>query len=135
MHVVLISCVAKKKDSKSSAKDLYISPLFRSAYQYAKKIKADKIFILSAKYGLLEVDDIVEPYDETLNTKKAREVQCWADGVIVALSQKTNLNEDEFTILAGERYRKHLIKHLRKYSIPLEGLSIGKQLSFYKENR
>jgi len=134
MHVVLISCVAKKRSSKSPAKDLYVSPLFRGAYRYAEKIKADKIFILSAKYGLLETDDIVEPYDETLNTKKTKEVQRWAEDVLSELSQKTDLIEDEFTILAGLRYRKYLVNHLRKYSIPLEGLSIGKQLSFYKEN-
>ena len=134
MHVVLISCVAKKKNIASLAKDLYVSPLFRGAYQYAKKIKADKIFILSAKHGLLETDDIIEPYDETLNTKKKKEIQQWADGVIAALDQKADLHNDKFTILAGQRYRKYLISHLRTYSIPLEGLSIGKQLSFYKEN-
>lgn len=134
MRVVLISCVAKKRNAKSLAKDLYISPLFRGAYQYAKKIKADKVFILSAKYGLLEENDLVEPYDETLNTKKMNEVQCWASAVIASLSQKANLQEDEFIILAGLRYRKYLVSQLRNCLIPLKGLSIGKQLSFYKEN-
>ena len=50
----------KKKDGPAKAKDMYISPLFKGAYRYAHKLSADKIFILSAKYGLLEEMD--EPY-------------------------------------------------------------------------
>lgn len=134
MLIALISCVSKKRTTKSLAKDLYTSPLFRGAYQYALKLKADKIFILSAKHGLLEENDLVEPYDETLNKKKKKEIQAWASLVIASLSQKTNLLEDEFVILAGEKYRKYLLSSLQHYTVPLKGLSIGKQLAFYKEN-
>lgn len=133
MQVALISCVSKKSKSKAMAKDMYVSPLFRGAYKYAKSLNVDKIFVLSAKYGLLEETDIIEPYNETLNTKKQTEIQQWADTVIASLSKKVNLQEDVFVFLAGEKYRKHLIRNMRHYQIPLEGLSIGKQLAFYKE--
>lgn len=132
MQIVLISCVAKKKESKSLAKDIYISPLFKGAYSYAKKLNPDKIFILSAKYGLLEETDIIEPYNETLNTKKQKEIRLWSDKIISELEKKTNLHEDQFIILAGEKYRKYLLCRIKHYSIPLKGLSIGKQLAFYK---
>ncbi len=68
MKIALISCVAKKQKNKSQAKDMYVSPLFRGAYRYAKSLGVDKIYILSAKYGLLEELDVVEPYNVTLNT-------------------------------------------------------------------
>lgn len=35
--------------------------------------------------------------------------------------------------LAGARYRKYLIPNIRSYSIPLEGLTIGRQLKYLKE--
>jgi len=134
MKIVLISCVAKKRKVKSLAKDMYISPLFKGAYKYAKKIKADKIYILSAKYGLLEENDVIEDYNETLNTKSAPEIKEWSVKVLTSLSQKTDLQTDKFIFLAGEKYRKYLIENIRHVSIPLEGLGIGKQLAFYKEN-
>jgi len=113
---------------------MYISPLFRGAYRYAKKIGADKVYILSAKYGLLEETDMIEPYNETLNTKSVSETKKWALNVLATLSQKTNVQTDEFVFLAGEKYRRYLVENLHHILIPLKGMSIGKQLAFYKAN-
>ena len=64
--IVLISCVSKKLSHKSKAQELYISPLFRKNIQYAKSLNPDKIFILSAKYGLIKLEEEIEPYNKTL---------------------------------------------------------------------
>ncbi|HOU09151.1 MAG TPA: hypothetical protein PLD68_00415 [Clostridiales bacterium] len=134
MLVVLISCVAKKKKVPSPANEMYVSPLFKGAYRYAQKLGADKIFILSAKYGLLEEDDIIEPYNETLNDKTQEDVKKWAISVIQKLNTHSDIQNDFFVLLAGERYRKYLLSDLNNCSIPLKGMPIGKQLAFYKEN-
>jgi len=129
---VLISCVSKKLDRPAPAKDLYTSTLFKSAYQYATSLKPDTIFVLSAKYGLLSCDKVIAPYDETLNDMKARQVEAWAKRVLTELAQRTDLEKDHFVFLAGDKYRKYLVPHLRHYRIPMEGLRIGKQLSWLK---
>ena len=134
MKVVLISCVAKKRNCVSLAKDLYVSPLFKGAYRYAQKLDADIIHILSAKYGLLNCNDFVQPYNETLNTKPLKEVQQWAKEVYCQLCKVADPKTDEFVFLAGERYRKYLLPLLKNVSVPLQGMGIGKQLAFYKEN-
>ena len=142
MRIVLISCVAKKRETPALAKDLYVSPLFRGAYRYAKKyLVADRIFILSARYDLLEETDKIEPYNETLNTKSDSEIKQWAANVLAALAQKTDLQADEFVFLAGKKYRKYLVEKNgimksanNRVLIPLEGVPIGKQLKFYKEH-
>ena len=138
MRIALISCAAKKQNGPAMAKDMYISPLFKAAYRYAK-LKADKIFILSANakngsYGLLEETDWIEPYNETLNTKPVDDIKEWAKNIIVALSQKADLQNDEFILLAGDKYRKYLIGSFSHFSIPILKMPIGKQLQFYKEN-
>ena len=132
--IVLISCVSKKLSHKSKAKDLYVSALFKYNYQYAQLLKPDRIFILSAKYGLIDPDDEIEPYDETLNTKSRNEIREWSLKILSDLNQKTNLKEDEFIFLAGNNYRMFLIPKIRNYKIPLKGLTIGKQLSFLKNS-
>ena len=134
MRIVLISCVSMKKKYPVKAKDMYISPLFKGAYRYAKKLNADKIYILSAKYGLLSEETIIQPYNETLNTKPNQEICAWAKQVYDNLCAVSDPEHDEFIFLAGEKYRKHLVGYLKNVKMPLRGLSIGKQLAFYKEN-
>jgi hypothetical protein len=131
--IILISCVSKKEKSPTKAKDLYISPLFKYNLKYATLLKPDKIFILSAKYGLLRLDQTIEPYNLTLNTMKNKEILEWSEKVYSQLIKETNITNDSFIFLAGKKYRQHLIPKINNYSIPLEGLSIGKQLKFLKE--
>jgi len=71
----LISCVSKKLDRKAKARELYVSPLFRLNLKYALSLRPDKIFILSAKYGLIGLNDEIEPYDITLNKMRSEDIR------------------------------------------------------------
>lgn len=132
-RIVLISCVKTKLDHTAKAKDLYISDLFRKNLAYAKKMKPDHIFILSAKYGLLGLDDRIAPYEKTLNQMPVSERKAWSAGVISELRKFANLDQDEFVFLAGEKYREGLVPYIHHYSIPFEGLSFGNQLKALKK--
>lgn len=131
---MLISCVSKKLDNKAKACELYISPLFKFNLKYAGRLGADRIFILSAKYGLVGLNEEIETYNQTLNNMKNDEIKAWAEKVLQKLNNVADLKKDEFIFLAGERYRKFLVPHIVNYKIPLKGLGIGKQLKFLKEN-
>ena len=132
-RIVLISCVKTKLNHPAKAEDLYISDLFVKNLAFARKLKPDYIFILSAKYGLLKLNDRIAPYEKTLNQMPVHERQAWAAGVISGLSKYANLDQDEFIILAGDKYREFLLPHLRNYEIPFEGLSFGNQLKVLKK--
>jgi hypothetical protein len=125
MKIALISCTSKKKIFKCPARDLYAeSPRFRLAYTLAR-LAADKIFILSAKYGLVPENKIIEPYSETLKDKSARERQAWGDMVLSELRNATDLERDEFIILAGEAYQENLLPHITHFWLPLKGKKQG----------
>jgi hypothetical protein len=128
MKVVLISCVKKKLTYRAKAEDLYISPLFRFNLQYARKLKPNAIYILSTKYGLVGLDQEIDPYELTLNTMSESQKKAWAQKVLLDLRQKADLVRDHFVFLAGMNYRKHLIPCMRSYEVPLEGYSLGEQL-------
>lgn len=132
MKVVLISCVGKKQDHGCKAKDLYDSPWFRLALRYAQSLNPDRVFILSAKYGLVDQNSKIEPYEETLNTKSGRDIKIWAKKVMKELSKQTIVDKDAFIILAGERYRRHLVGFLPNCKVPMDGLRIGEQLKWLK---
>ncbi len=115
------------------AKDLYTSTLFKLSFQYAEKLAPDMIYVLSAKYGLLDIDEEIGPYELTLNRMHDYEIRAWADHVIEQLKATVSIDKTEFIFLAGYKYRKYLLPHITDYKIPLEGLSIGRQLQRLKE--
>ena len=129
-NIVLISCVSKKLDKKSTAENLYISSLFKKNLAYAKSLNPSEIYILSAEHGLLKLTDEIEPYNKTLNNMRSNEIKEWSKKVIYELKSVTDLEKDEFTFLAGEKYRKFLIPELSNVKIPMKGLKIGKQLQW-----
>ena len=131
--IVLISCVSKKLSHKAKVKDIYVSPLFKMNLKFAESLNPDKIFILSAKFGLIDLDKEIEPYNKTLNEMKFAEKRDWANNVLHDLRKIADLDKDEFIFLAGENYRKYLIPHIKNYKIPLKGLSIGRQLQYLKK--
>lgn len=134
-RIILLSCVSKKRDFKTTAANLYDSTLFKYAFRYAKSFNPDKIYILSALYGLLETDEIVKPYNKTLNEMNKRDRIEWSNIVLEQLRDKElDLNNDHFVILAGNNYRKYLLHHISHYELPLEGMRIGEQLSFLKRS-
>jgi hypothetical protein len=112
----------------AKAKTLYTSNWFKKSLRYAYQLKPDAIFVLSAEYGMVELDQVIAPYEKTLKRMSAEEQRAWATRVLNALGRHANLEEDLFIFLAGEMYRKYLIPKLTHYEIPLKGLSQGKQL-------
>ncbi len=58
------------------------------------------IYILSAKYGLLDLDTEIEDYNVTLKIMQSDEIKSWAKKVLEQLAAKTNLKQDHFVFLA-----------------------------------
>lgn len=129
---VCIACVKTKRGVPCRAGDMYVSPLFRSSLAYARSLHPDRIFILSAKYGLVDPDKTICPYELTLKTMSAKDRAEWARRVLVQLRQRADVEADEFVFLAGEAYRAGLVDHLRHWSAPLRGLPFGAQLQWLK---
>lgn len=133
MVIGLVACCSKKLNIESLAKDLYISPLFIYSMKYLDK-RCDKIFILSAKYGLLDLNKRINPYNETLNKMDKKKRINWNNKVLSKLKSITDLHNDKYIILAGKKYREGLLKEFNNYEIPMINLKIGKQLKFLKED-
>lgn len=129
-RIALISCSKSKRPYPCRASELYsASTLFSLSYEYALA-NADRIYIISAKHGLLAEDEVIEPYNETLNEKSAAERRAWARGVLEQLRQECDVEKDEFLILAGKRYYEYLLPELPHATLPLGNLPMGKRIEF-----
>lgn len=133
--ICLVSCVSSKRSSPAPAGDLYTSPLFRGARQFAES-RFDRWFILSAKYGLVEPQQVIAPYDQTLKQMPKKERLRWAEDILDALKPQLRAG-DLVAFVAGQDYREFvapmLIEHGIHVETPLQGLSIGRQLSWLKK--
>lgn len=128
---IFLSCVKTKRKYRCKAKDMYISPLFIKSLEVARKITNDKhIFILSAKYGLLRLDDIIEPYNETLvNTPIYKKIE-WGSKIINQ-AKVLDIELNGGIYLCGEAYLEGL-KDIKKRT-PLKGLSMGNRLKYFNK--
>ena len=120
--IYLISCCKEKLPSAAKAKDLYQSEGFKRRLAFAKYQKADEILILSAKHHIVELDQILEPYDVCLSNETVGEQKKWAEICIASLKSKFDLTKDKFFILAAEDYYKYLIgqNRIENYELPYE---------------
>jgi hypothetical protein len=134
----LISCVSKKRAAAAPARELYVSEWFMKARRLVDASRAPW-FILSARHGLLHPDQVIEPYEQTLNTMPIDERRVWAEGVraqmadLLPLGTNPGIPRIRCVMLAGERYREFLVEELqRRYDvdIPMRGMAIGKQLQW-----
>ena len=128
--IVLISCASQKEDSKMEAEKIYKSTLFKKSLAYAKKLKPDAIYILSALHHLLPLDKVTAPYNLTLNTMSKKKRTEWGKKVVEQLKQVANLEKDTFVVLAGENYLTPIQSHLKHLELPLKGMKIGERLQF-----
>lgn len=89
MRVAVISCKKQKQNYKCIADEMYSKSFVYRAQRSFIKESYDQYFILSSKYGIIEHDRIIEPYDmslyknPTINFSKTEQVdnpsQFWYD--------------------------------------------------------
>lgn len=73
----VIGCGRHKKKKPTLAKDLYTSDRFKRSKSIASNV-GSSFFVLSAKHGLLQPDQLVEPYDVDICTLDAEIKAQWA---------------------------------------------------------
>ena len=135
-NIVLIACSNNKLKTKmkTQARYLYKGTEFRYSLIYAEeKIKPDKIFILSAKYGLLNLVDEIDYYNYTLNEKTKDIKKEWAKNVFESLKNECNVENDTFIILAGKNYYLELLPYLKQTEIPMAKLNMYQRIPWLKE--
>ena len=72
-RLLILSCSEKKRNIKGQAIEVYDGPAFRILRNYLKDNDNLDVKIISAKYGLINMGTVIEPYDEKMTLKKALE--------------------------------------------------------------
>ena len=123
--LIIINCSKTKKIGKCKAKDFYCSPLFKASRLYAE-LNGDCWGILSAKYGFILPNKIINTYDEKIENKSLAELDKWNQLVI---KQLKNFSNHKMIILASQNYCGW-ISYFENISLPLKGKRLGPRLQW-----
>lgn len=131
--VHLVACCSKKLSTPAPARELYCSPLFLKT-RAVVEATGQPWFILSARHGLVEPTQVLEPYNWSLKDSGKRLREAWGSRAMSSLNHKMGRSV-RLVLWAGHDYRDALhwgIRHHLCWSIeqvvPLKGLGIGQQL-------
>jgi hypothetical protein len=130
--VALVACTKRKIDHAAPARDLYCSTWFKLARTWAEQ-HANAWYILSAKHGLVQPDQVLEPYDAALKNQ-------WQSNEFAVLVRTALLEQlpagTTVVFLAGKYYWLYLGLNLQKaghtVETPLHHLGIGEQMAWLK---
>jgi len=106
--LVITECTKEKlgydSSTKAPAKKMYQGRLFKTVKEYSEAMGFDYV-IISAKYGLIFPDDIIEGYEKALQTKEDVEnIQLLVEDRLKPILE----NYDKIVVIAGEKYRRVL---------------------------
>ncbi|WP_019548596.1 DUF6884 domain-containing protein [Streptomyces sulphureus] len=130
-HVYVIPCSGKKLDHAAPARELYVGSYFLSCWRAAAVLAGDDglVLVLSARHGLVTLDEVLEPYDTRFGERDAV-----SDRLLTAQARKLGIEHArEVTVLAGAAYVQAAHKVWPHAKAPLAGLGIGKQLQRLNE--
>jgi hypothetical protein len=133
--VLLLACSKRKLEQPAPARDLYTSPLFRTAREHAER-KGGPWFILSAEHGLVAPDEWLAPYDRYLRDTPPGYRGAWGHWVVERLDLLVGgLANRTVEIHAGSAYVDPIVEPLSakgcRISLPLSGLAVGERQHWY----
>lgn len=150
--LVLVACSQTKAGHTTAAEHLYTSQLFKASARWAKA-NGDDWLILSAKHGLVEPTQELEPYDQRLTGDKHAK-RAWGFRVQAGFAGWC-LDQDEagnpvetiqkqpggvkqvalrIIVLAGKDYVANLPQWMQeRCEQPLAGKQIGERLRWLKQ--
>lgn len=127
---IIISCCGKKRNHPCRANQIYISSLFKAGYAWAESITiSDNIFIISAKYGLIKSNEIIEPYNLQMGDKGSIDVE-----LLKKQAHDLSLMDQNIYLLAGSKYIDRVNKIGLRFHNPLKGMTVGYRMYLLKKN-
>ncbi len=116
-QIVIISCSKKKLARPAPARELYTGAYFKTLLGYALSIAAaEDVFILSAKYGLVRLENRIRPYDLMMGEAGSIEIR-----TLKRQAKRLGIVSHGVIALGGKLYTGMIRKVWESVEAPLEG--------------
>lgn len=114
--IFLVACGKEKVQHSIEARRMYTGSYFKACLRYAESQPNDGIYILSAMYGIVDLDEIIMPYDVLIGDSNS----ILHSDVINQAANKGLIHENVI-VLGGKKYVNFAKKIWQNVSSPLEG--------------
>jgi hypothetical protein len=123
--IVVVGCGARKAAQPTTAGELYVGSYHRAAQRAALAlVPRERVLILSARHGLLGLDDLVEPYELRLGQPGAIQATD-----LHGQAARRGLTGRPIVALCGAAYAALLQQVWAEVATPLAGVGgLGRQL-------
>lgn len=122
--VVVVPCGRRKRDRPVPAGAMYLGSYHHACRRYARRIGADRVLVLSARYGLLELQERIEPYDLRMGQSG-----CVDADTIRLQAQRLGVLDADVVVVGGTDYVERAAVVWPDAALPLRGCrGIGEQL-------
>ena len=132
--IVLVGCSGSKAAAPTAESDLFTGAAFRKARELAVR-SGKPWYVISAKFGLLDPDEVVAPYDVYLGSQPAQYRAAWGAWVVAQLAARCELAGAVVEVHAARTYTEPLKALLAAAGAtlvePLTGLRQGERLAWY----
>lgn len=132
MKIAIIPCTNQKTDSPGPAREVWKGSHFQFTLLHAETFY-DKVLIMSYKYGFIDPDYEIEPYDINIQHQPAVERLKWWWLVREHIQEVAELKPELVAIYTGNFERDRIIKEffqhgVRNIIVPWEGLGVGERM-------
>lgn len=129
--LIIIPCGAKKAKTSALAWRLYQGPYFKACLRWALSVEVpSNVWILSAKYGLIRLDEAIEPYDLRMGEPGSVTIEHIKDQIDDGM-----LLSEKVIGLGGRAYTAVIKAIWPNADLPLRGIGgIGLQMQWLKQN-
>lgn len=133
LTVAIIPCTNQKSNIPGRARDVWSGAHFQLTLAHAERYY-DKIMVLSYKYGLIDPDFEIEPYDINIKDSSIKDKLEWWWQLRPQIQELCNTKPDLISIYTGSYERDRIIKEfvnngIENLTIPWKGLGIGERMS------
>lgn len=138
----VVGCGKSKRLEPATARDMYTSPLFRKSLELAELL-GDRTFVASAAKCLLELDELVTPYEVALQSKGKAWREDWARVVVGELEARALGSASRLLVvlLMGATYADPIVAEIERRrangsprfarpTVLMSGLEVGERLQF-----
>lgn len=131
--IAIIPCTSQKSETGGPAREVWVGNHFQLVLAYCEHF-FDKTYIMSYKYGFIEPDQPIEPYDIDIQLSSAVDkLQWWwkVKGNITELLQQDKPRVVALYTGQFERdrvMREFVLQGCRNVIVPWEGLGVGYRL-------
>lgn len=137
-RIAVIGCGAKKRPCRVRARYLYTGPLFTDALAHALAHGFNPIVVLSAKHGIVDLEQEIDPYDLRLADLTRAEQIALGERARASLRTLAGGGPADLTIFAGRPYY-YLVGPLADEGWtlhdPLDRLRTGERRRWFAEFR